>query len=45
MKKDLKSINLDEKWLCDVLKEQGLSPSNVLLATLGTDGRLFVSKK
>lgn len=45
MKKDLKRINLDEKWLCDVLKEQGLSPSNVLLATLGTDGRLFVSKK
>jgi len=45
MIKDLKEINLDENWLCEVLKERGLTPRKVLLATLGTDGRLFVSKK
>ncbi len=45
MGKNLKDIDLDENWLREVLKEQGLSPRGVLLATLGTDGKLFVSKK
>jgi len=42
---NLKENNLDEKWLYEKLKEQGLSPREVLLATLRTDGRLFVNKK
>lgn len=45
MKKNLKDIDLDEKWLHEVLKERELCPKKVLLATLGTDGRLFVNKK
>ncbi|OPY57793.1 MAG: hypothetical protein A4E55_01401 [Pelotomaculum sp. PtaU1.Bin035] len=43
--KNLKEINLDENWLYERLKEYGLNPQKVLLATLGTDGRLFVNKK
>ncbi len=42
---NLNDIKLDEKWLSNVLEEQGLTPKKVLLATLGTDGRLFVNKK
>ena len=45
MIKNLNDIDLDENWLRQVLQEQGLTPRKVLLATLGTDGRLFVSKK
>jgi len=43
--KNLKEINLDENWLNEQLRERGLEPKEVLLATLGTDGRLFVNKK
>jgi len=42
---NLKENNLDEKWLYEKLKERGLSPKGVLLATLRTDGRLSISKK
>lgn len=45
MKKNLNEAELDEKWLLDVLKERDISPKKVLLATLGTDGKLFVNKK
>lgn len=45
MHKNLQDIELDEKWLAEVLQKQELTPRKVLLATLGTDGRLFVSKK
>lgn len=45
LSKNLKDVNLDEKWLYEILKERELSPKKVLLATLGTDGRLFVNKK
>lgn len=45
MRKNLKDIGLDEEWLLEALKKHELTPQKVLLATLGTDGRLFVSKK
>ncbi|TEB07289.1 hypothetical protein Psch_00836 [Pelotomaculum schinkii] len=45
MRKNLQDIELDEKWLTEALKKRELTPRKVLLATLGTDGRLFVSKK
>lgn len=45
MKQNLKEINLDENWLVGMLKEHGQSPKKVLLATLGTDGRLFINEK
>ncbi|MCL6635895.1 MAG: DUF421 domain-containing protein [Peptococcaceae bacterium] len=45
MKKNLKEAELDEKWLYEVLKERQLTPKKVLLATLSTDGRLFINKK
>jgi len=43
--KNLKEIDLDENWLNEQLRERGLNPKKVLLATLGTNGRLFVNKK
>lgn len=45
IKKNLKNANLDEKWLHEELKKRDLTAKNVLLATLSTDGRLFVNKK
>lgn len=45
MKKNLQDANLDEKWLLEALKEQKLTPGKVLLATLSTDGRLFINRK
>lgn len=45
MHKNLRDANLDEKWLHGILKERGLHYKKVLLATLGTDGRLFVNRK
>ncbi|OPX88417.1 MAG: hypothetical protein A4E55_00340 [Pelotomaculum sp. PtaU1.Bin035] len=42
---NLKEVNLDENWLNEQLRERGLEPKKVLLATLGTDGRLFVNEK
>jgi uncharacterized membrane protein YcaP (DUF421 family) len=45
MQKNLQDVDLDEKWLSEALKNHELTPRKVLLATLGTDGRLFVSKK
>jgi uncharacterized membrane protein YcaP (DUF421 family) len=45
MRKNLQDIELDEKWLAEALKKHELTPRKVLLATLGTDGRLFISKK
>ncbi len=45
LKENLKLIDLDETWLQKVLSERGLAPQKVLLATLGTDGRLFVNRK
>lgn len=45
MNNNLEEVNLDENWLQKVLSERGLSSGKVLLATLGTDGRLFINKK
>ncbi len=45
MKGNLEEINLDETWLQKVLSERGLNHKKVLLATLGTDGRLFINRK
>jgi len=45
LRQNLKEINLDEKWLHEVLRERNLTYRNVLLASLGTDGRLFVNPK
>jgi uncharacterized membrane protein YcaP (DUF421 family) len=45
MKTNLEQISLDETWLQKVLGERGLTPKKVLLATLSTDGRLFVNRK
>jgi len=45
MSSSLKDADLNEAWLYDVLKERGLTPRKVLLATLGTNGRLFINKK
>lgn len=43
--KNLKEVNLSEDWLNEQLKKQGLCAKDVLLVTLGTDGRLFINKK
>lgn len=45
IKENLKEIDLDENWLNEQLRERGLNPKKVFLATLGTNGRLFVNKK
>ncbi|OQA08240.1 MAG: hypothetical protein BWY65_01558 [Firmicutes bacterium ADurb.Bin373] len=45
MKDNLAQIDLDETWLQKVLSEQRLTSKKVLLATLSTDGRLFINKK
>lgn len=45
MKDNLEQIDLDETWLQKVLSERRLTAKKVLLATLGTDGRLFINKK
>ncbi|MCD5414857.1 MAG: DUF421 domain-containing protein [Clostridiales bacterium] len=44
MKKNLQQANLDEKWLRARLKENGLTPGKVLIATLSTDGKLFINE-
>ncbi|OPX87047.1 MAG: hypothetical protein A4E54_01806 [Pelotomaculum sp. PtaB.Bin117] len=45
MGENLKEIELDEKWLHEKLKERGQDPKKILLATLGTDGKLFINEK
>lgn len=45
LNKNLKAIDLSEAWLNEQLGKHGLSPEDVLLATLGTSGRLFINKK
>lgn len=45
MKNNLKEAALDEKWLQEMLKEHELNHKKILLATLGTDGRVFINKK
>lgn len=45
MTKNLREVLLDEKWLYDRLEEHDLVPKKVLLASLGTDGKLFINKK
>ncbi len=45
MKDNLAQIDLDETWLQKVLRERRLTSKKVLLATLSTDGRLFINKK
>lgn len=45
LRNNLEKIDLDETWLQKVLSERGLTPKKVLLATLGTDGRLFINRK
>lgn len=45
MRNNLEEVDLDETWLQKVLSERGLTPKKVLLATLGTDGRLFINRK
>jgi len=42
---NLAEANLDGEWLCAKLAERGLCPGKVLLATLETDGRLFINEK
>lgn len=42
---NLKDINLAESWLGEQLSARGLSPRQVLLATLETDGKLFINEK
>lgn len=44
MKDNLRLIGLDEEWLKERLAEAGLHPREIFLATLGTDGRLFINK-
>lgn len=45
MRNNLEEIDLDETWLQKVLSERGLTHKKILLATLGTDGRLFINRK
>ncbi|RYD03428.1 hypothetical protein N752_19815 [Desulforamulus aquiferis] len=42
LKENLNKVNLDEQWLKDKLKEMGLNPEKVLLATLNTQGQLLI---
>ncbi|MGB9804175.1 DUF421 domain-containing protein [Desulfofundulus sp.] len=44
LRDNLRSISLDEAWLKERLAEVGLEPERVFLATLGTDGRLFINE-
>lgn len=45
MTKNLREVLLDEKWLYDRLEEHDLVPKKVILASLGTDGKLFINTK
>ena len=43
---NLRLVNLDERWLADEIRNKGAnSVKQVLLASLGTDGSLYVSLK
>ncbi|HHW45224.1 DUF421 domain-containing protein [Desulfofundulus thermobenzoicus] len=44
MKDNLRQVGLDEEWLLGRLAEAGLHPRRVFLATLGTDGKLFINE-
>jgi uncharacterized membrane protein YcaP (DUF421 family) len=45
IKQNLKQLNLDQQWLEKELKKQGInSPSEVFLASLNTEGNLFIDK-
>ncbi len=44
MKDNLLLVGLDEAWLKERLAAAGLEPRRVFLATLGTDGRLFINE-
>lgn len=46
MHRTLKSLNLEMNWLTEQLKSQGLnSPKEVFLASLDTQGKLYIQKK
>jgi len=45
MKDNLKQAGLSEAWLVEKLLERGVSPQSVFLATIGTDGRLYVDQR
>ncbi|MDA8336559.1 MAG: DUF421 domain-containing protein [Peptococcaceae bacterium] len=42
---NLRQAGLNEGWLAAELGRRGLVPEQVLLASLGTDGRLFISER
>lgn len=43
---NLQQNNLDEAWLINELRKQGInSPKQVMLASLGTQGNLYIDKK
>jgi len=42
---NLREDGLNESWLSGELAKRGLVPEQVLLASLGTDGRLFISER
>lgn len=46
MKENLRLVNLDEKWLREELSKRNIfSVKNILLASLDTNGKLYVSMK
>ncbi|MDQ0287130.1 uncharacterized membrane protein YcaP (DUF421 family) [Desulfofundulus luciae] len=45
LKDNLRLVGLDEAWLREHLAAAGLEPERVFLATLGTDGRLFINEE
>ncbi len=44
-RENLRLIDLDEEWLLQRLREKGLTVDEVLIATISTDGRLFINEK
>ncbi|NHM27242.1 DUF421 domain-containing protein [Desulfofundulus sp. TPOSR] len=44
LRENLRLVGLDEAWLKKRLAAAGLKPEQVFLATLGTDGRLFINE-
>lgn len=45
MKDNLKQAGLSEAWLVEKLMERGVPPQSVFLATIGTNGRLYVDQR
>ena len=43
--KNIKDVGLNEKWLKEKLREKGFNADQILIATLDSDGELFINER